>query len=194
MNSATIIEKIIRNFFALFCHQDPSILMSIGGQEIPLCPRCIGLHLGFLSAFMVIKLFSKNRLKISGITAQLILGVAIGIMVIDWGVGGQMNLYSPTHFSRLTTGLTCGSALAVLFNSYRWGLSELKIVQGRGLNELTLLSIISVSVVAGLTIVRLSNWLVLNSFLFFSIVANIFIALRAILLFTRHRIFTSPSI
>ena len=45
-----MLGEACRILFGSFCHQDPSILMVVDGRLLELCPRCVGLHVGFLVA------------------------------------------------------------------------------------------------------------------------------------------------
>ena len=56
-----LLDDLSTRVFGLVCHQIPSILIDIGGRDVALCPRCIGLHVGFFASFIL--LFIRNRFQ-----------------------------------------------------------------------------------------------------------------------------------
>ena len=103
----TILETLTGLIFGVICHQDPSILMESDGKAVLLCPRCIGLHLGFLSSFVVMALSTRRRITVKRRETRLVLAIGVASMALDWGLGGHLGLFAPTTFSRLATGLAC---------------------------------------------------------------------------------------
>jgi len=184
----TIIEKITGFIFGLICHQDFSILMKVDGREILLCPRCMGLHLGFLSSFIILALLTSNRIKIVARVTQLILAIAIGSMAIDWGLGGYLGLFTPTTFSRLATGLVCGTALSVLVTSYRRGMAMPLAPSNLNLTGFQVGSLICSSLCVGAAVVVLSSWMFLSSILLLSVIANASLAIHTVALILRSRL------
>jgi uncharacterized membrane protein len=188
MTLETALEKITGALFGLICHQDPAILMRVEGREFLLCPRCIGLHVGFLSSFIVMTLWTSGRIKIVPRTTRLLLAMAIGSMAVDWGLGGHLGLFTPTSFSRLTTGLICGSALSVLLTSYRRRMSVPWNGPTISLTGLQTVGLICFSLCVGAGAVMLNSWVFLSSLLLIVVIANAALAMHTCALFARsHR-------
>lgn len=184
-----ILEKITRIIFGLICHQDPTILMKVDSSVILLCPRCMGLHLGFIFSFIVLAIWPNSLIKVAKKTTWVILTIAIGSMPIDWGLGGYFGLYGPTSFSRLLTGLASGSALSVLVTSYRHGLVSHIKDSMLYLTGFQIGCLIFFSFCVGLLVLDLCSCLFLSSILFLSVVANALIAMHTISLILRIRLF-----
>lgn len=184
----TILERITATVFGFLCHQDPATLMTVDGKEILLCPRCMGLHLGFLSSFILMALATCKRIKIIERAAQLVLGIAIGSMAIDWGLGGCLGLYDPTNFSRLATGLATGSALGVLAISYRRGMVMPLDASTLSLTGLQMASLICFPSSFCFLAVVLSHWAFLSSILLLCVIANASVAAHTVVLIIRSRL------
>ena len=189
-----ILEEISRTIFGLICHQDPSILMKIGGKEILLCPRCAGLHMGFLYSFVATILLTRKRIRIVEMPTKLILIIALGSIAVDWGVGGYLKLFTPTSLSRFLTGLAGGSALGILVTSYRRGmtlpLSNLTI----NLNGLHVVGLICLSFFIGIVVVALNSWALISLVLLLSVSTNALIAIHTMALFLRSRLFSGIAV
>lgn len=113
-------ERIAHSLFRLICHQDPSTLLWVGGEPIPLCPRCIGLHVGFFAAMVFLILAGWRRARAGSRAWRWAALLAFGALVLDWGAG-QVGLRSPTMASRLLTGAACGASLAPAALAYAFG-------------------------------------------------------------------------
>ena len=113
-----ILSKVIKTFLGFFCHQDKSILLSIYGDYLQLCPRCIGLHSGFFIT-MVALLFIDREPRL---TRKKILNIILVLLVTVTGFhwfGGAIDLFDPSSFTRFCTGLISGSAFGYLIYFYR---------------------------------------------------------------------------
>jgi len=183
-----IIEKIAGMIFGLICHQDSTILMSVDGRKILLCPRCMGLHLGFISSFLLLTLWTSDRTKLISKSSLFILAIAIGSMAIDWGVGGYLGLFAPTTFSRLATGLASGSALSALLISYRRGMLMRFDVPGLYFNSVHIASLVCFSVFFGIITVTLSSWIVLTTILLLTVITNITIVVHTLIMIIQLRL------
>lgn len=184
----TILERITATVFGFLCHQDPGILMTVDGKEILLCPRCMGLHLGFSSSFILMALTISSRVKIIGRGAQLVFAMAIASMAIDWGLGGRFGLYAPTHLSRLATGLVTGSALGVLVISYRRGMVMDLDATALNLTGLQMTGLVCFSSSFCYLVVVLSHWAFLSSILLLCVIANASVAVHTVVLIVRSRL------
>ena len=184
----TILERITATVFGFLCHQDPGILMTVAGKEILLCPRCMGLHLGFSSSFILMALTTSSRVRIIGRATQLVFAMAIGSMAIDWGLGGCLGLYAPTHLSRLATGLATGSALSVLVISYRRGMVMPLDAATLNLTGPQMASLVCFSSSFCYLVVVLNHWAFLSSVLLLCVIANASIAVHTVVLIMRSRL------
>jgi uncharacterized membrane protein len=183
----TTLDEITRFIFGLICHQDPSILIKVGGREVLLCPRCMGLHLGFLSSFIVIALWTSDRIRVVRREALFAVAAAVGSMAIDWGVGGYLGFFAPSSFSRLATGLASGSALSLLAVSYRQGRAKPPQSFVLDLTGVQTTGLICFSLCLGLALVTLSNWVLLSSVLLFAVIANASLVIHTVALILRSR-------
>ena len=173
-----MLEEASRALFGCFCHQDPSILLTIDGQLVHLCPRCTGLHLGFIAAFIAASLWFRRGLVLSRMGARLLLLLAVASLALDWGVGGRLGLYAPTAHSRLLTGLACGSALAVLLVAYRSSLWTISIGAARSAAPLAVAGVMLLSLAVGTLAVTLSGWKLLTTLCAVSVLANVVLVLE----------------
>jgi uncharacterized membrane protein len=185
----TALEEITRFIFGLICHQDPSFLMKVGGREVLLCPRCMGLHLGFLSSFVFMMLWTSDRIRVLRRAAVFVVAIALGSMVIDWGFGGHLGLYTPSSFSRLATGLASGSALSVLVVSYRRAMTMRLKSPALNLSGAQTGGLICFSLCLGFVAVTLANWIFLSFILLIAMITNASLAVHTVALILRSRLF-----
>lgn len=108
---------VIKTFLGFFCHQDKSILLSIYGDYLQLCPRCIGLHSGFFIAIVALVFINReprlNRKKI----LKIILVLLVTVTGFHW-FGGAIDMFYTSSFTRFYTGLISGSAFGYLIYFY----------------------------------------------------------------------------
>ena len=105
-------EKLIETFFSFICHQDKDILISIYDEFIPLCPRCIGLQVGFFISPII---FFFNRCQNPKIRFTLI--ILTSLAGLHWLLGGQ-EIVTPDSLSRFITGFFSGSGFGILLISF----------------------------------------------------------------------------
>ncbi len=101
------------------CHRIVERSFVVDGEQLPLCVRCTGIYLGFLSTVVVSFLRGRRRpagLPPLGIT--ILLGLFLAAVGLD-GLNSYMalfpglpHLYEPHHALRLLTGTLEGVALA----------------------------------------------------------------------------------
>jgi len=103
------------------CHRISERSYLIAGRQLPLCVRCTGLYLGYLTT-MVFS-FLRGRRRPAGLPPPAILG-ALGLFILLVGVDGLNSylsllslphLYEPHNTLRLLTGTLEGIALAGVF-------------------------------------------------------------------------------
>jgi uncharacterized membrane protein len=91
---------------ALFmCHQIPERSFFIHGKQMPICARCTGLGIGYISALFVFLLV--------GILPFFCILLLLLPMAID-GVGQLLQKWESTNYRRLLTGV-CGGIGIVSF-------------------------------------------------------------------------------
>lgn len=181
-----MLEDLSRAVFGVVCHQHEHLLLEVEGRLLLLCPRCAGLQLGFLTAFAVTRIRFGRDVRIAGTGALVVLAAAVGSLLIDWGVGGQIGLFTPSHESRLVTGLLCGAALGMLLLSYRRGLAPRPAA---GLTDLTLgraLTAMALSVAAGVLSLSVQSWAFVTVLCLSAVAAN-----AAVVMDTTIRMFTA---
>ncbi|MBN1484671.1 MAG: DUF2085 domain-containing protein [Chloroflexia bacterium] len=104
------------------CHRIQQRTFVIGGAAMPLCIRCSGIYLGFLSTFVVSFLRGRRRpanLPPPGVLLLLLLFLAaVGVDGLNSYLSlfpGLPHAYEPHHTLRLLTGTLEGIALAGVF-------------------------------------------------------------------------------
>ena len=112
-------QKIIYYLLGFICHQDKSILFELGGNLIPICPRCLGLHSGFFITLIVIKLFSQKPINLNKPRNILVITFSIGLAGIHWLLG-FLGIMEMDLTSRILTGLLSGTGFSMLLNSLKY--------------------------------------------------------------------------
>jgi uncharacterized membrane protein len=111
------LATFIKTFLGFFCHQDKSILLSMYGNYLQLCPRCIGLHSGFfITTVALVFINPKPRLARKKIP-KIILVLLVTVTGFHW-FGGTIDMFDTSSFTRLCTGLISGSAFGYLIYFY----------------------------------------------------------------------------
>lgn len=117
VDTDAIIGYAAGKLFSLFCHQDPSILLQIDGKYLLLCPRCCGLHLGFLISLIFFSAGQVKRSRFAGpIPFVMVLGGFLWL-ALDWTLG-QTSFYQASTLSRFGSGIAAGSSFSVLYLVY----------------------------------------------------------------------------
>lgn len=108
-------EKFIETFFSFICHQDKDIIISVYDELITLCPRCIGLHVGFFISPIVFLFRSYKGLFLDPKT-RFALIILTSLAGIHWLLGDQ-GVVTPNSLSRFCTGFLSGFGLGILLDS-----------------------------------------------------------------------------
>jgi uncharacterized membrane protein len=111
-----LLESAARAVFALVCHQDPTILVRTDGRALLLCPRCIGLHLGFASMLCAA---SAGAIRPSPRLVGFLVVLAT-LPAIHWALGALGALEAATP-GRFATGLAGGAGFAGVTLAWRLG-------------------------------------------------------------------------
>lgn len=168
-----MLEEVGRTLFGCFCHQDPSLLLRIDGQLVQLCPRCIGLHIGFAVSFIVGSFLFMRGLVLSRTRTRLLPVAAVASLAFDWVVGGRLGLYAPSASVRLLTGLACGSALAIFLIAYRTSLWTISVTGGRGTAPSPVAGVMLAAVATGSLVVQVSGWVLLTALCIVAVLTNV---------------------
>ena len=109
-------EKLIETFFSFMCHQDKDILISVYDKFIPLCPRCIGLQVGFFISPIVFFLRRYQNLVLNT-EIRFALIILTSLAGIHWLLG-DYEIVTPNSLSRFITGFFSGSGFGILLISF----------------------------------------------------------------------------
>ena len=109
-------EKLIETFFSFMCHQDKDILISVYDKFIPLCPRCIGLQVGFFIS-PIIFFFNRCQNLFLNTKIRFTLIILTSLAGLHWLLGGQ-EIVTPDSLSRFITGFFSGSGFGILLISF----------------------------------------------------------------------------
>ena len=146
------------------CHQMPDRSFFAHEHQYPLCARCTGMYLGFVTG--VIFLLLRGRTKAARLPPQPIIVLLVGFIVI-MGIDGVNStisiipnapqLYHTTNLHRIITGTLYGLALSALFppifNSAIWSepSGERTIKNWRELGVLLLVAAIEIAILLAFT-------------------------------------------
>lgn len=181
MNQESFLESISAKYFGLFCHQDSSILFQINGDVIPLCPRCIGLHLGFIISILVLTVAKQGYLKIFGKYLILFIIGGLGLMALEWTFA-HLSIIHSTHISRLLTGLITGFVLGILLWLYKNEYTRPFSFRLKTKNRSKITSIITLLVFSCLILIFLNVWIFIMITLLISVSVNLFIIIHTIIM------------
>jgi uncharacterized membrane protein len=173
------IEETIQFCFGLICHQDRSILFNIAGSSLPLCPRCIGMQLGFTALIIFHALFNFKLPRMRNRTSQILISSAICLAGIHW-IAGQLGLLEMESIFRLITGFITGAAVSFFLYSYRYGSHVITLRINVQKRKLLLQSLVIITV--GLTTSFISNYSLLLFFLSLSVFINISTIVKTLIL------------
>ena len=89
-----------------FCHKRPDRSFHFKGRKFPVCARCTGLGVGYISAFIV--------LLVAGMLDFWVVFILLAPMIID-GVGQLLNKWQSNNMRRFITGLLGGIGILYFF-------------------------------------------------------------------------------
>jgi len=104
-------ESLLMFLGAAVCHQIAERSYSFGDFQMPLCARCIGIHLGFLAsvAFLVLRQ-SGLAMKLPGIRQMVLLAAIMLVFFVDTGLS-YSGLSTSDNLRRTLSGLAAGIPL-----------------------------------------------------------------------------------
>lgn len=151
------LKSIAATYFSFICHQDPTILARIEGEAVPLCPRCIGLHLGFFLAWFILLMTMSKRFKPENTISHMLLLAALGTLGLEWGLA-HLGLITSTFYSRLITGLAGGAAFGILFVLYQKSTTQASRCEPLALNTGHIGGMVCLVIAAGLLFSLIKDW------------------------------------
>jgi uncharacterized membrane protein len=100
----------VMHLFTPVCHQIPVRSPFLGGVQLALCDRCMGIYLGLVVGVATVTLTHHLWRRIGSYDRYLFLGSLVP-MGIDWG-GPVLGLWAGGPASRALTGLAFGVVAA----------------------------------------------------------------------------------
>jgi uncharacterized membrane protein len=111
-SQSSVFGNLIYAIFSPTCHQIPSRCLTLYGNPLAVCTRCLGIYIGFFlgtSLFPVLGQLSSEALP----KAKLLILMSLPI-VIDTA-SNVVSLWASPHWLRLATGLIWGAILPFYF-------------------------------------------------------------------------------
>jgi uncharacterized membrane protein len=104
-------ESLLMFLGSTICHQIPERSYSFQGFQMPLCARCIGIHLGFIISSMFFLAGPKRlSLGLPGKKQMIALGIIMAFFLIDAGLS-YSGLDTSNNLRRTLSGLAAGVPL-----------------------------------------------------------------------------------
>lgn len=174
------LEKIIYHLLGFICHQDQAILLRIDENLIPLCPRCLGLNIGFFSTLVFYKLLFKSPFNLYKPSNILVLFLSISLAGFHWFLG-FLSVIEINNSLRILTGLISGSGFCVLLISlkHKHSYSDFKITAWNKIIIVLLLALL-------LSFSFLSNYIFLLVSILLLVISNIISIILSIWIIIRH--------
>ena len=104
--------NLIYTVFSPTCHQIPSRCLTLYGNPLAVCTRCLGIYLGFFLGTGLFPVF--RRLSSESLPKAKILILMSLPIVIDMAAN-VVSLWASPHWLRLATGLIWGAILPFYF-------------------------------------------------------------------------------
>ncbi len=106
------LEAVLTFLGSSLCHQLEERSYTIDGFQMPLCARCLGLHLGFLiSSLLLLGLGSRRPIGFPSVRSLIILGLVMVPAVADVALS-YLGVLGTDNTRRAVTGAMFGAALA----------------------------------------------------------------------------------
>jgi len=182
------LAKVIKTFLGFFCHQDKSILLSIYGDYMQLCPRCIGLHSGFFITIVTLVFIEREPRLTRKKILNIILVLLVSITGFHW-LGGALDLFDASSFTRFYTGLISGSAFGYLIYFYHT-LNKITFIR----SSWPVLSILLITILFFITALIFEESVFLNYSLGLIVFFNILTLLKALVSIFQRTIKYQPQL
>jgi len=98
------LARVIKTFLGFFCHQDKSILLSMYGDYLQLCPRCIGLHTGFFTTIVAL-VFINQKPRLIRKKISVIIPVLLATVTGFHWFGATIDIFAASSFTRFLHGI-----------------------------------------------------------------------------------------
>lgn len=175
-----LLHSLSDTLFGLICHQDPAILIELNGRTLMLCPRCTGLHVGFLLAWFSIWLSANGKLRVEGAFTKWFSLLSISFLFAEWFLA-QVQVVSSSAESRYVSGLFAGAACLLLVVAYRNRMITSSKTSAKP-NSVNLIVRTAAALLVGLLLSRLDSWFVVTAGLLLAVVCNFMFFLFTLLL------------
>lgn len=174
-------DEFIKFVLGLICHQDESILLSINQNYFPLCPRCIGLHIGFFISLFLFVVYYTKQIKLKSTSARIFVILTINAAAIHW-LSGRLGIIEQDSILRLITGLLSGFGFGILICSLD--------LLGKFKSKLktSLIAVIFISLLSSIFLFILSDLYFLLVTVMFSVVLSNSVLIMKIVIELFHRL------
>ncbi|MFB0515490.1 MAG: DUF2085 domain-containing protein [Candidatus Neomarinimicrobiota bacterium] len=106
-----LLHSVAKDLFSLFCHQNPDLLLRVGGEPLPICTRCGCIYVGVFLTWAVASLFRRHTIPWS-------VGMAlVAILVVEW-LTANLGLRAASEVSRALAGLAGGAGAVIVLLPY----------------------------------------------------------------------------
>ena len=135
-----------------------------------LCPRCMGLHAGFVTVLILVFLTRNEGNPLKSIYSKIFCFLALGFLGVEWLLA-QAGYTESTIESRYFSGWFAGNAFALLVFAYR-GIFISGSSQVKSKNHFSVLFVLISALIAGIFYLRSNNWTFLTLTLVLAVVVN----------------------
>jgi uncharacterized membrane protein len=105
----TAASSPVYTFFSYICHQIPERSLSLGGHQIAVCTRCLGVYIGLLGGLLIYPLW--RSIDEVDAVPRIWLFLSLVPISVDWSLT-IFGIWENTHLSRFVTGSILGAACA----------------------------------------------------------------------------------
>ncbi len=178
-----LLQSISNTVFGLTCHQDTSILIELNGRTLMLCPRCSGLHIGFMLAWLCNWFPGGEKTGLKGSFTKWFAILSISFLFVEWLLAQNQVITSSTE-SRYLSGLFAGAACFLLVMVYQNTQMRQFNIAGNH-SQLKVIVRTAAALLAGVLFSRLHSWLVVTASLLVAVVFNFLFFLFTLLMRVR---------
>jgi len=180
LNPDHLLQLVSNTLFSLICHQDAATLVELNGGTLMLCPRCAGLHIGFMFTLLSHLSFRRGNARFTGSFTKWFAIISISFLFAEWLLA-QLGLSKSSHESRYLSGLFAGSACFLLLMAYR-NLTMRHSNAAENTGKLTVILRTTFALVLGVLFSQLDSWFVITFGLLVAVVFNFFFFIQTLLL------------
>lgn len=181
LNIRPFLKKFSAKYFSFICHQNQSILMRIKGGFIPLCPRCMSLHLSFIITFCVLTIFTNDPIRIATMISYMIILIGLATTGMEW-ILAHFSIIQSNSISRIVTGNVTGTAFGILALLYKRTINCRVFSRYFSLREYHVIGLIFTSLFVIALIILSNSWIVIDVLLLVSVTVNFIILMHILIL------------